>query len=101
MRWWWMRSMTSAAIARSVARLARHYDLARAEPDIQIADVDLAGDRRLILRHAVHDGVLLDEAACKAVLEHLSTLWRYGVMLEEADAATDKVLKTHEVPARH
>jgi len=81
--------------------LARHYDLARAEPDIQIADVDLSGDRRLILRHAVHDGVLLDEPTCKAVLEHLSTLWRYSVLLEEVDAATDKVLKTHEAAAHH
>ncbi|MGE5200864.1 MAG: SpoVR family protein [Acidobacteriota bacterium] len=81
--------------------LARYYDLARQDPDIQIVDVDLAGDRRLVLRHAVHDGVLLDEATCKAVLEHLSTLWHYGVMLEEADAATDKVLKTHEVAAHH
>jgi len=80
--------------------LARHYDLARQEPDIQIVNVDLAGDRRLLLRHAVHDGVLLEEASCNAVLEHLSTLWHYGIVLEEAEAATDKVLKTHEVPAR-
>ena len=41
--------------------LARQYDLARHEPDIQIRDVDLAGDRCLVLAHAVHDGVLLDE----------------------------------------
>jgi len=80
--------------------LARHYDLARQEPDIQIVDLDLAGDRRLILRHIAHDGVLLDEPTCKAVLEQLSTLWHYGLVLEETDAATDKVLKTHEVAAR-
>ncbi|HUK07234.1 MAG TPA: SpoVR family protein [Stellaceae bacterium] len=79
--------------------LARHYDLARQEPDIQVVDVDLSGDRRLILRHAVHDGVLLDEASCRGVLEHLSTLWHYGIVMEEADASTDRVLKTHEVPA--
>ncbi len=80
--------------------LARHYDLARQDPDIQIVDVDLAGDRCLVLRHAVHDDVLLEEKTCKAVLEHLSTLWHYGIRLEEADAATDKILKTHEVAAR-
>ena len=81
--------------------LAKHYDLARQEPDIQVVDLDLAGDRRLELRHAVHDGVLLDEPTCKSVLEHLSTLWHYGIVLEEADAATDKVLKTHEVSAHN
>ena len=80
--------------------LARLYDLARQEPDIQVVDVDLAGDRCLVLRHAVHDGIVLDEKSCVAVLEHLSTLWRYGIRLEEADATTDKVLKTHEVAAR-
>ncbi len=80
--------------------LARHYDLARHEPDIQIRDVDLAGDRCLVLSHAVHDGILLDDAGCRAVMEHLSELWRYGIRLEEIDATTERVLKTHEVPAR-
>ncbi len=81
--------------------LARNYDLARHEPDIQIRDVDLEGDRCLVLSHAVHDGVLLDEASAKAVLLQLSTLWHYGIRLEEVDAASDKVLKTHEIAAKH
>ncbi len=80
--------------------LARHYDLARHDPDIQIRDVDLAGDRCLILTHAVHNGILLDEPSCRAVLDHLGELWRYGIRLEEIDASSDRVLKTHEVPAR-
>jgi stage V sporulation protein R len=80
--------------------LAKHYDLARHEPDIQIRDVDLAGDRTLILSHAVHDGVMLDETNCRAVLEHVGELWRYGVRLEETDALTDKVLKTYDEAAR-
>ncbi len=80
--------------------LARHYDLARHDPDIQVRDVDLQGDRCLILSHAVHDGILLDEPSAKAVLEHLGELWRYGIRLEEVDATTERVLKTHEVPAR-
>jgi len=80
--------------------LSRHYDLARHDPDIQIRDVDLQGDRCLVLGHAVHNGVLLDEPTCKAVLEHLAELWRYGIRLEETDATTDRVIKTHEVPAR-
>jgi len=80
--------------------LARHYDLARQDPDIQIVDVDLAGDRRLTLRHAVHEGVLLDEPSCRGVLDHLSTLWHYAIVLEECEASTDRVLKTHEIAAR-
>jgi len=80
--------------------LARHYDLARHEPDIQIRDVDLAGDRCLVLSHAVHNGVELDEASTRSVLEHLATLWGYGIRLEERDAVTDRVIKTHEAAGR-
>ena len=77
--------------------LSRHYDLARHEPDIQIGDVDLAGDRCLVLAHSVHDGVLLDEKSCRSVLRHIALLWGYAVKLLEIEAATDKVLKTYEV----
>jgi stage V sporulation protein R len=76
--------------------LARQYDLARREPDIQVADVDLAGDRCIVLSHAVFDGVLLEEKTCKSVLRHTAELWGYPVRLNEVDAATDAVLKTHE-----
>ncbi len=81
--------------------LARQYDLSRHEPDIQVRDVDLAGDRCLVLSHTVHDGILLDEGSARAVLENLSQLWHYGIRLEEVDVTTDRVLKTHEVSARH
>ncbi len=79
--------------------LARRYDLARLEPDIQICDVDLAGDRCLVLSHAVHDGILLHERSAEAVLRHLGELWRYGVRLEEVDAASNDTLQVHSVPA--
>jgi spore cortex formation protein SpoVR/YcgB (stage V sporulation) len=82
------------------AALSRHYDLARHEPDIQVKDVDLAGDRCLVLANAVHDGIMLDENQCNAVLDHVAELWRYGVRLEETDAITDKVIKTYEEAAR-
>jgi stage V sporulation protein R len=80
------------------AGLSRGYDLSRREPDIQVVDVDMAGDRMLVLRHAVNDGILLDEKTCQSVLRHVAVLWSYGVRLVEVDAVSDKVLKTHEVP---
>jgi spore cortex formation protein SpoVR/YcgB (stage V sporulation) len=82
------------------AALARNYDLSRHEPDIQVVDVDMAGDRTLVLRHAVNDGILLDEKTCQSVLRHVVELWSYGVRLLEVDAVTDAVLKTHDVDAR-
>jgi stage V sporulation protein R len=76
--------------------LSRQYDLSRREPDIQVADVDLAGDRCLILTHSAYDGVRLEEKSCQSVLRYVALLWGYNVRLLEVDAVTDAVLKTHE-----
>ena len=75
-------------------QLARQYDIGWIDPHIEVVDVDLAGDRRLILRHAVINGGLLDEDEMKLVLQHLADLWTYDVVLREVDE-TDTVLKEH------
>ncbi len=64
--------------------LADSYDVAANEPDIQVVDVDLLGDRPLVLRHATRDGVGLAEAGREATLSHIRRLWGYEVRLEEA-----------------
>jgi len=74
--------------------LARQYDIGRIDPNIEVVDVDLAGDRRLILRHAVVNGCLLEETEANRVLQHLADLWTYDVLLREVDAS-DAVLKEH------
>ena len=58
-------------------------------PDIQVVDVDLAGDRRLILHHRALNRVLLDEKDARQVLQHLADLWGYDVLLKEIDPASD------------
>jgi len=77
--------------------LARQYDLARREPHIEVLDVDLVGDRCLVLGHTVYSGVLLDPKNCRAVLRHIAHLWGYSVRLLEIDAATGGTLMRHEV----
>ena len=79
--------------------LAHQYDVGFVDPNIEIVDVDLAGDRRLLLRHAVVNGALLHEADAKLVLQHLADLWSYDVLLTEVDAA-DSVLKQHSASPR-
>lgn len=71
--------------------LAANYDLSQQEPDIQIVDVDLDGDRRLTLEHRLRGGLRLDRDAALQVLRHLANLWGYGVKLYEVDADTDRV----------
>jgi spore cortex formation protein SpoVR/YcgB (stage V sporulation) len=70
--------------------LARSYDLGAIEPDIQIVDVDLRGDRKLQLQHTMRDGVPLSERSRDEVLKHIRRLWGYEVGLVGIEADTDK-----------
>jgi stage V sporulation protein R len=79
--------------------LAKQYDVGFIDANIEVVDVDLAGDRRLMLRHAVVKGAQLNEADARRVLQHLADLWSYDVSLVEVDAA-DKVLKEYVVNPR-
>jgi spore cortex formation protein SpoVR/YcgB (stage V sporulation) len=80
--------------------LARQYDIGWIEPDIQVVDVDLAGERRLIVQHEVVNGILLQESDAQQVLQHLADLWSYDACLKEVDRADGKVLKEHRATPR-
>ncbi len=80
--------------------LAKSYDVAWTEPDIQVVDVDLEGDRRLILQHKVTNGLLLDDGQAGAVLQHLADLWGYDVVLREV-SPTGEALREHARSATH
>lgn len=79
--------------------LARQHDVGFTDANIEVIDVDLAGDRRLMLRHAVVHGAQLNEADAKRVLQHLADLWTYDVSLAETDAS-GKVLKEYVLSPR-
>jgi spore cortex formation protein SpoVR/YcgB (stage V sporulation) len=80
--------------------LARQYDVAWTMPDIQVVDVNLATDRRLIVHHRALNRVLLEEKDARLVLQHLADLWGYDVVLKEVDPANDGVLKEHAASPR-
>lgn len=80
-------------------QLAREYDVSWTDPNIEIVDVDLAGDRRLLLRHSIVNGCLLQEKTAAQVLQHIADLWSYNVQLQEIDH-TDAVLKEHSASPR-
>ena len=79
--------------------LSRQYDVGVIDPNIEVADVDLAGDRRLIVHHTVVNGALLQEHDLKLVMQNLADLWSYDVTLKEIDA-TGTVLKEHGATPR-
>jgi stage V sporulation protein R len=78
---------------------ARQYDVALIDPDIQVVDVDLAGDRRLILQHSILNSMRLDERETREVLQHLADLWGYDVYLREVDPS-GAVVKEHAASSR-
>ena len=80
--------------------LSKHYDIGYRDPDIQIVDVDLAGDRKLILHHRVAERQLLETEDARQVLQHLADLWGYDCVLKEIDPKTEAVLKEHHASAR-
>ncbi|MFH5923024.1 SpoVR family protein [Roseomonas xinghualingensis] len=80
------------AIRRS---LARSYDPAESDADVQVVDVDLAGDRRLMLQHRTRSGRRLEKRDAEATLSHTAALWGYDVRLEEVEADTGAVLAIH------
>jgi len=77
--------------------LARTYDPAWTDPDIQVVDVDLSGDRKLVLEHRTDAGRLLQEGEARQVLRHLAGLWGYDVLLREVDPSNGAVLREHAV----
>jgi spore cortex formation protein SpoVR/YcgB (stage V sporulation) len=66
-------------------QLAQQYDLGSREPNIQVWNVDLRGDRSLTLRHFVHDRRPLHDSL-DAVLDHIASLWGFTVRLERQNA---------------
>ena len=78
--------------------LSQQYDLGVREPNIQVWNVNLRGDRCLTLRHTqYHDRPLADDAL--EVLKHVARLWGFGVQLETVKADDDTPILLHSVPA--
>lgn len=60
--------------------LSKQYNLSFNEPDIQIYDIHLEGDRTLTLHYNQHHKIPLDKQALE-VLKYLHTLWKFPIKL--------------------
>jgi len=74
--------------------LVDQYNLSKREPNIQIYDINLRGDRSMTLRHVQHDRQPLNSQT-EEVLKHLSRLWGFTVRLETVNDSGNIEL-THE-----
>lgn len=63
-------------------KLAAQYNLSNIEPNIQVWNVDVRGDRSMTLQYIPHDRVPLADGHDE-VLKHMYRLWGFDIVLEE------------------
>jgi len=79
--------------------LSHQYDLGSREPNIQVWNVNLRGDRALTLRHTQHNSRPLADGV-QEVLKHVARLWGFPVHLESVDNDGDVTQRWAVEPAR-
>lgn len=81
-------------------KLAAQYNLSNLEPNIQVWNVDVRGDRSLTLQHIPHDRIPLGDNR-EEVLKHLYRLWGFDVILEEVkESGRREILATCPTKSR-
>ncbi|RTE65850.1 SpoVR family protein [Amphritea opalescens] len=74
--------------------LAASYNIGNREPNIQIYNVDIRGDRSLTLRHYMHNEQPLAPDTDE-VLKHLHRLWGFDIHLESVSPDGDILNQLH------
>ena len=64
--------------------LSQQYNLSNIEPNIQVQQVEVNGDRSITLRYIPFDNIPLADSH-QEVLKHLHRLWGFNVKLEQID----------------
>lgn len=75
--------------------LADQFNMNQHEPNLQVYNVDVRGDRSITLRHYIHNGRSLEEKGTTEVLKHLMRLWGFDVKLESVDEENMVTSKYH------
>ncbi len=76
--------------------LAGLYNLGNMQPNIQVHEVNIRGDRSLILRHDLYNGRPLHESSAREVLKHLHHLWGFDVYLDSME--NDRLVRRLRCP---
>ncbi|OED41770.1 SpoVR family protein [Endozoicomonas sp. (ex Bugula neritina AB1)] len=74
--------------------LAAQYNLGNREPNIQVYNVDVRGDRSLTLRHYMHQNRPMDADSTNEILKHVRRLWGFDVKMESVNVE-DEVKDTY------
>jgi spore cortex formation protein SpoVR/YcgB (stage V sporulation) len=77
--------------------LAGQYNLGNREPNIQVYNVDVRGDRSLTLHHYMHNRRPLGDSTSE-VLKHLHRLWGFDVHLHSVDG--EEIKQSYHCPQK-
>ena len=78
-------------------KLSNQYNLSMNEPNIQIVDLNIKGDRALYLEHIQTNDRPLSEDT-QEVIKHLHTLWGFDIHLSTIH--NDKVIQEFHCPEK-
>lgn len=78
--------------------LSAQYNLGNKEPNIQVYDVDIRGDRSLTLHHEQFQRQPLDTQSTQEVLKHIHRLWGFDVHLHSVD--NDRITQSFHCPPK-
>jgi stage V sporulation protein R len=70
------------------SQLAKQHDQQRHTPELAITDVDILGNRSMVLTHTIHEGRSLMPKTEDKCLRALARLWGYPIHLKEVDDET-------------
>ncbi|MEJ2669664.1 MAG: SpoVR family protein [Gammaproteobacteria bacterium] len=76
--------------------LSAQYNLSMNEPNIQVYNVNIRGDRSLTLQHIQHKNRPLEPENSKEVLKHIHRLWKFDIHMECYDGNT--LTQTYHCP---
>ena len=78
--------------------LSAQYNLGNREPNIQVANVDIRGDRSITLHHTRFNRKPLEENSANEVLKHVHRLWGFDVHLHSKEG--DENLQSLHCPPK-
>lgn len=77
-------------------QLSNQYNMSMNEPNIQIYDVNVKGNRSITLHHIQHNRRPLEKNETQEVLKHFHQLWKFDVKLESYN--NEKITQTFRCP---
>ncbi len=79
--------------------LSAQYNLGNREPNIQVYNANIRGDRSLTLHHYQHNDCPLDSESAREIIKHIHFLWGFDVFIESINGS-NTITQSHAMKGR-